>query len=83
MSGKPGDAGRTGIESLPENATEPEGEPRGTQEPGRAHKPREDSADVPPAGPHAEPGLTNDAATPGAGTLTPEGRHDDVDSTSG
>jgi hypothetical protein len=37
----------------------------------------------PPAGPHAEPSLTNPDATPGAGTLPPPGEHDDVDSTSG
>jgi hypothetical protein len=35
-----------------------------------------------PAGPHADPSLTNEDATPGAGTLTPPGDHDDVDSTS-
>jgi hypothetical protein len=40
-------------------------------------------ADVPPAGPHARPELTNPDATPGAGTLTPAGEHDDLDSTSG
>ncbi len=39
--------------------------------------------DTPPAGPHADPSLTNPDATPGAGTLTPPGGHDDVDSTSG
>lgn len=39
--------------------------------------------DTPPAGPHADPSLTNPDATPRAGTLTPPGDHDDVDSTSG
>jgi hypothetical protein len=38
---------------------------------------------TPPAGPHAKPSLTNPDATPGAGTLTPPGEHDDGDSTSG
>ena len=36
-----------------------------------------------PAGPHADPSLTNEDATPGAGTLPPPGDHDDMDSTSG
>jgi hypothetical protein len=40
-------------------------------------------ADVPSAGPHARPELTNPDATPGAGALTPAGEHEDVDSTSG
>ena len=39
--------------------------------------------DLPPAGPHADPALTNPDATPGTGALTPAGGHDDVDSTSG
>ena len=41
--------------------------------------------ELPLAGPHADPALTNPDATPGAGTLTPAGGHDDdeVDSTSG
>jgi hypothetical protein len=39
--------------------------------------------DIPPAGPHAEPALTNPDATPGAGALTPPGEHIDSDSTSG
>jgi hypothetical protein len=38
---------------------------------------------MPPAGPHADPDLTNQDATPGTGTLQPPGAHDDVDSTSG
>jgi len=38
---------------------------------------------LPPAGPHADPKLVNPDATPGSGTLTPPGRHGDVDSTSG
>ena len=39
--------------------------------------------ELPPAGPHADPALTNPDATPGAGTLEPAGGHDEVDSTSG
>jgi hypothetical protein len=39
--------------------------------------------ELPLAGPHADPALTNPEATPGAGTLTPAGGHDEVDSTSG
>ena len=38
---------------------------------------------LPPAGPHADPALTNEMATPGTGALTPAGAHDDTDSTSG
>ena len=49
------------------------------QEQGQKGQPDE----TPPAGPHADPSLTNPDATPGAGTLTPPGEHDDVDSTSG
>ena len=60
-----------------------EGGAPGTIEPGdadaRAPKP---SDRLPPAGPHADPALQNLDATPGAGTLTPAGGHDDVDSTS-
>ncbi|MFL5220981.1 MAG: hypothetical protein ACJ8DO_20225 [Microvirga sp.] len=41
------------------------------------------TSELPPAGPHADPALTNPDATPGAGTLTPAGGHDEVDSTSG
>ena len=41
------------------------------------------SGELPPAGPHDDPALTNPEATPGAGTLTPAGGHDEVDSTSG
>ena len=40
------------------------------------------SGELPPAGPHADPALTNPEATPGAGTLTPAGGHDEVDSPS-
>ncbi|HEU4518693.1 MAG TPA: hypothetical protein VFS03_04210 [Microvirga sp.] len=73
------------IDRLPSNATEPGGAPRPTEEPGGAKRGGKTSGgeDVPPAGPHAEPGLTNPDSTPGAGTLTPPGEHDDVDSTSG
>lgn len=39
--------------------------------------------DLLPAGPHADPALTNPDATPGTGALPPAGGHDDVDSTSG
>ena len=41
------------------------------------------AGELPLAGPHADPALTNPEATPGAGTLTPAGGHDEVDSTSG
>jgi hypothetical protein len=48
-----------------------------------AAKDPQPSGDLPPAGPHADPALTNPDATPGTGALTPAGGHDDVDSTSG
>jgi hypothetical protein len=43
----------------------------------------EAAPDLPSAGPHAEAGLTNDDATPGAGTLPEPGESDGTDSTSG
>ncbi len=46
-------------------------------------KPSSSPGELPPAGPHADPALTNPEATPGAGTLTPAGGDDAVDSTSG
>ena len=67
------------IDRLPSNATEPGGAPRLTEEPGG----HDGGEDLPPAGPHAEPRLTNPDSTPGAGTLTPPGEHDDGDATSG
>jgi hypothetical protein len=36
----------------------------------------------PAAGPHADPDLTNEDATPGSGTLSPPGSADGTDSTS-
>jgi hypothetical protein len=44
---------------------------------------KRDPNSLPPAGPHADPALTNADATPGAGTLTPSGDYGEVDSTSG
>jgi hypothetical protein len=40
---------------------------------------------LPPAGPHADPALTNPDATPGAGALTPPGEpaEEDADAASG
>ena len=60
-----------------------EGHTHGTVEPGDsdAHAP-DPSSRIPPAGPHADPKLMNDIATPGTGASTPTGTHDDVDSTS-
>jgi hypothetical protein len=43
----------------------------------------EAAKDLPAAGPHADPDLTNDNATPGAGTLPEAGDRDATDSTSG
>jgi len=39
--------------------------------------------ELPAAGPHADPDLTNDQATPGAGTLPDAGDSDGTDATSG
>jgi hypothetical protein len=71
----PPDSPGNSIDRLPPDATEPEE----TRKTGQAPA----SDDLPPAGPHAQPDLVNEDATPGAGTLTPPGEHDDVDSTSG
>jgi hypothetical protein len=46
-------------------------------------KPSGSPGEPPPAGPHADPALTNPDATPGAGALTPAGGHDEADATSG
>lgn len=43
------------------------GGPREPRQRGRAESARK----PPPAGPHADPSLTNEEATPGAGTLPP------------
>jgi len=72
------------IGNLPSNATQPGGATQGTQEAGDSNAGAPEPSDrLPPAGPHAAPKLVNPDSTPGAGTLTPEGGHDDVDSTSG
>jgi hypothetical protein len=44
---------------------------------------RPDESMPPSAGPHAEPGLVNPDATPGAGALPTPGARDGTDSTSG
>jgi hypothetical protein len=60
-----------------------EGHTHGTEEPGNSAADAPPPSDrLPPAGPHADPALMNDMATPGTGALTPVGGHDDVDSTS-
>jgi hypothetical protein len=60
-----------------------EGHTHGTEEPGDSVADAPAPSDrLPPAGPHADPALMNDIATPGTGVLTPVGEHDDVDSTS-
>ena len=59
-----------------------EGHTHGTEEPGNSAAEASPLPDrFPPAGPHADPALMNDIATPGTGALTPVGGHDDVDST--
>lgn len=47
-------------------------------------EPRKPSSEtIPPAGPHADPDLTDERKTPGAGTLPDSDRGDDVDATTG
>jgi hypothetical protein len=72
------------TDDLPSNATQPGGQPKGTEEKGsrKAGAP-EPSEGLPSAGPHADPNLTNKIATPGAGTLPEPGDPDGTDATSG
>jgi hypothetical protein len=61
-----------------------EGTTNTTVEPGGSRDKGPKPSDKRPlAGSHADPALTNPDSTPGSGTLTPPGGHDDVDSTSG
>lgn len=61
---------------------QPEGTPgAGSGKPSTGGKPA--GGDLPAAGPHADPSLTNPEATPGAGTLPRSDGGDDVDSASG
>jgi hypothetical protein len=72
---------RTGT--APSNTPQPDGAPKGTEEPGRQKAGAPEPSDrLPPAGPHADPRLMNPDSTPDTGALTPAGQHDDVDSTS-
>jgi hypothetical protein len=60
-----------------------EGHTHGTEEPGNSAADAPLPSDrLPPAGPHADPSLMKEIATPGTGALTPTGEHDDIDSTS-
>ena len=52
-------------------------------DPGGAKDSKSKAQDLPAAGPHADPALTNDTATPGAGTLPEAGDGDATDATSG
>ena len=54
----------------------PSPKPSANGAPGKA------SGDLPPAGPHDDPALTNPDSTPGTGALPPAGAGGDVDSTS-
>lgn len=45
--------------------------------PTKKRKPASDDEQLPPAGPHANPALTNPDVTPGAGTLPPVGESED------
>lgn len=60
-----------------------EGHRHGAEEPGGSKGRAPDSKSQPmPAGPHADPSLMNEDATPGAGTLAPVGHGDSTDNTS-
>jgi hypothetical protein len=82
--------GRSPEASIPPDGPDPrsaqaiiEGHAHGTEEPGNSESDAPPPSDrLPLAGPHADPALMNELATPGAGTLTPVGAHDDVDTTS-
>ncbi len=67
-------------------------DPRSAKRPGQpddtAGKPGDDkdgtaASDMPPAGPHATPELTNEDATPGAGYLPKVTREDEADPAGG
>ena len=82
-------AGQSGEETttagpIPDSAQAViEGHTHGTEEPGNCAADAPPPSDrLPPAGPHADPALINDMATPGTGALTPVGGYEDVDSTS-
>lgn len=69
-----GDAGRT------DPAKEQERQASSNKGAGKKDKA---AGDTPPAGPHADPKLTNPDATPGAGTLPSASRDSDVDPAGG
>lgn len=55
----------------------------GGPEPKESSAPPKPKPDLPPAGPHDHPALTNPDSTPGTGALPPPGtQDDDMDSTS-
>jgi hypothetical protein len=66
------------VGQKPQNGTDRPGADLG----GAKDRGGEAAPDLPAAGPHADPGLTNHEATPGAGTLPEAGDRDATDSTS-
>lgn len=64
-----------------ERGPTPKADPIRCGEPNQSSKTRK-GADLPPAGPHDDPSLTNPDATPGTGSL-PSPDEQDSDSTSG
>jgi hypothetical protein len=61
-------------------------DPQSPKKPDPATVPKSEKApppELPAAGPHAHPDLTNEGSTPGAGTLPEAGEPDGTDSTSG
>lgn len=75
---KPGKDARRAEEFLGQPEDSPEA---ASPQAGAQRKPT--GSDLPAAGPHAHPSLTNPDATPGAGTLPESGSGDDADSGSG
>jgi hypothetical protein len=81
-------------QQTPEDAQRPDPEAAAAKPPSAKDRPGFDlggaeerggaaAQDLPAAGPHADPALTNDKATPGAGTLPAAGDRDATDATSG
>lgn len=75
-----GNAGYGNHDAAPPGQQTPRKEPQG--DPIRGAQPTPEPGDLPAAGPHADPSLINEDATPGTGALPPAGEHDGLDSTS-
>jgi hypothetical protein len=71
-------------ETAPGQGYPPAGAPTPPPRGAKPRKPGEQEVheDLPAAGPHAKPELTNELATPGTGSLPEPGANDDVDAPS-